>query len=132
MDAFNISSIAQLQNDLVRQPALSAAQLPPPPPELVRQFEALMARTPPPQVDSIADSPLTHAAVASVEGHLQHHAAAVDRVMAMNSGDMSLAEMQTLQAQSTLELGLISMNQAAYMQVLGSTKSTVSALMKNQ
>ena len=132
MDAFNISSIAQLQNDLIRPPELNAAQLPPPDPQLVSQFEALMAKAPPPKVDSISDAPFTLSAVASVEGHLQRHAAAVDRVMAFGNGDMSLAELQTLQAQTTLELGLISMNQAAYMQVLGSTKSTVSALMKNQ
>lgn len=131
MDPISIASTPALQHEQLRS-AEPAATLPPAPPELVRQFEALMAHGPVQEIGSVADSPLLKSAVARVDAHLQHHAEVIDRVMATRTGDMSLAETQAVAAQNMVQLGMLSMNQAAYFEVLGSTKSTVSALMKNQ
>ena len=132
MDPISVTSATSLQQDLLRQAEHAPPPPPAPAPELVSRFESLMARSPVTGVDSISDMPGVQSAVGKVESHLQHHSEAVDRVMALSSSEMSLAELQTKTTQATMELGLLSMNQAAYMQVLGSTKSTVSALMKNQ
>jgi type III secretion system HrpB2-like protein len=132
MDPLTIASVAPSHQDLLRRPEHVTTHLPPPSQELVSRFEALMSRAPAPGVDSIGETPAVNSAVARAESHLQHHAEAVERVMLLTRSDASVAEMQAVQAQATMELGLLSMNQAAYMQVLGSTKSTVSALMKNQ
>ena len=132
MDPISVSSVTSLQYDMLRQAERASPPLPPPAPELVSRFEALMSRAPTPGVESISETPAMQSAVAGVEGHLQHHAAAVDRVMSLSDSNMSFADFQARQTQATMELGLLSMQQAAYMQVMGSTKSTVSALMKNQ
>jgi hypothetical protein len=137
LDPINISHLAASQHDLLRpgdasatQPAAAA------PPELVGKFEALMAQSRQAEqgggMGSVAESPALRSAVAGANSHLQHHADAIDRVMGLNDGSMSFAELQAQQVQATVQMSLLSMNQAAYLQVLGSTKGTVSALMKNQ
>jgi hypothetical protein len=102
------------------------------PPELVGKFEALMSRVAGPDGVDAAGSTVPTAAVSHVENHLKHHAAVMERVLAVSQGDLSLADMQVFQAQAMVQMGLLSMTQAAYVQVLGSSKSSVSALMKNQ
>lgn len=113
--------------------ASTPASTPPvPPPELVGRFEALMARTAEPSAGDPGVTAIPAKTVAAVETHLQHHADAIERVVAMDSSGMSLAELQVAQMQSMVQMGLMSMTQAAYVQILGSSKSAVSALMKNQ
>ena len=132
MDPISVSSATALHYDMLRQAEHMAPPLPPAAPDVVSRFEALMARAPEPGIDSISNTSAMQSAVAGVEGHLKHHADAVERVMSLTDSNMSAAEMQARQTQATMELGLLSMQHAAYMEVMGSTKSTVSALMKNQ
>jgi hypothetical protein len=132
MDPISLSAAAALQQDLLRHHGQPATALPAPAPELVQRFEALMARVPAAEHGSISESPAVRAAVGGAEAHLAHHAELIDRSNAMGNGGMSLAELQAIQVQMTVQVGLMSMNQAACMQALGSTKSTVSALLKNQ
>jgi hypothetical protein len=102
------------------------------PPELVSKFEALMAGAGAPG-GANPDTPLiSKAAVVQVESHLQQHAAAIAHIAELKPGEVNLAEMQVLQMQMSVQLGMMSLTQAAYFQVLGSAKSSVSALMKNQ
>jgi hypothetical protein len=132
MDPISVSTASAMHQDLLRQaeqpltPAVAA------PPELVGKFEALMAHKPDEVGGSVSETPAVKSAVAGVQAHLQHHAEAMDRMMAVDASKMSFAEMQAAQTQGMVQMGLLSMNQAAYLQVMGSTKSTVSALMKNQ
>lgn len=102
------------------------------PPELVSKFQALMGRAPAADSGSASAAVVPAAAVAKVDDHIRHHAEIIDRVASVKSGEMSLADLQVMQMQSTVQLGMMSMTQAAYFQVLGSSKSSVSALMKNQ
>ena len=103
------------------------------PPELVDKFQNLMSRLNSTQAPSHSNAPAMPAAVVNkVEAHIQHYTEAIKRVAAVQSGSMSLADLQVMQMQSTVEMGMLSMSQAAYFQVLGSAKSSVSALMKNQ
>jgi type III secretion system HrpB2-like protein len=116
------------------------AAAPSAPPELVSKFQALMGRVPGAEAadasantNANANARLVPAeAVAKVDDHIRHHAEIIDRVASVKSGEMSLADLQVMQMQSTVQLGMMSMTQAAYFQVLGSSKSSVSALMKNQ
>lgn len=102
------------------------------PPELVSKFQALMGRVPAAEAGDASATTVPAAAVAKVDDHIRHHAEIIDRVASVKSGEMSLADLQVMQMQSTVQLGMMSMTQAAYFQVLGSSKSSVSALMKNQ
>lgn len=102
------------------------------PPELVSKFQALMSRTPAGEGSDASAALVPASAVAKVDDHIRHHAEIIDRVASVKSGEMSLADLQVMQMQSTVQLGMMSMTQAAYFQVLGSSKSSVSALMKNQ
>jgi predicted sugar kinase len=132
MDPISVSTASAMHQDLLRQ---AEQPLTPPvvaPPELVSKFQALMAHTPNEAGGSVSEMPAVKSVVAGVEAHLQHHAETIDRVMSLDAGNLSYAEMEAAQTKGMVELGLLSMNQAAYMQVMGSTKSTVSALMKNQ
>jgi hypothetical protein len=132
MDPISLSSAAALQQDLLRHHGQPANTLPAAAPDLVQRFENLMARLPAAEHGSISESRAVQAAVSGAEAHIEHHALLIDRANAMGSGEMSLAELQAVQVQMTVEVGLMAMNQAACMQALGSTKSTVSALLKNQ
>lgn len=105
---------------------------PTPPPELVGRFEALMARAPAPAGADAGGSVIPQGAINAVDAHLKHHVEIIDRVAKVSTGEVSLADLQVIQMQSTVQLGMMAMTQAAYMQVLGSSKSSVSALMKNQ
>ena len=103
------------------------------PPELVDKFQNLMSRLQSTQAASESTGPVVpHSAVSKVEAHIQHHVEAINRVAAIQSGDMSVADLQVMQMQTAVQMGMLSMSQAAYFQVLGSAKSSVSALMKNQ
>ena len=134
MDATSIATAVRPPADAA--PSLNApyANPTPPvaPPELVGKFQALMDRVPAPGSADAGPSVVPNSAIAQVDDHLKHHAEVIERVAAVSAGDMSVAELQVMQMQSSMQLGMMSMTQAAYFQVLGSSKSSVSALMKNQ
>jgi hypothetical protein len=103
------------------------------PPALVEKFQGMMSRLQSAQGSTESNTPaVPQAAVAKVDSHLQHYTDAINRVMSVKSGEMSLADMHLMQMQTAVQMGMLSMNQAACLQVLGSAKGSISALMKNQ
>lgn len=129
MDPISISSTSALNHNFMNPPQ---ATLPAAPPELVSKFDALMHRTNEPSIGSISESPALKAAVAGVDAHLAHYSHVAENVMKPFDEQMSLAEIQTQQAQNMVQMGLLSMNQTAMLEVVSSAKGSVSSLMKNQ
>ncbi len=106
------------------------------PPELVNRFEQMMQQTPAPavgaSVNGVSNSPLVTALIDRVEQHVSGHAQVIERAAAIDPSSMSAAEIDKIQIETVVQMGLLSMNQSAFFEVLGSTKSAVSSLMKNQ
>jgi hypothetical protein len=102
------------------------------PPELVSKFEALMARAGAADAATKEPSELSGSVVSKVEQQLALHSQALDNVLAVADGNMSLVEIQALQARSIVQAGVMSMTHGAYVQVLSAGKGSISSLMKNQ
>lgn len=98
---------------------------------LAEKFRELMRAEPEPS-GQIAGSEQAQNAVHHVEQHIDAHLNVIDRVASIDASTMSMPEFQAFQMQSMVQLGMLSMNQAAYFQVMGTAKSSVSQLLKNQ
>ncbi len=132
----SVPGIDALPADIAPQIEKTATPPLPPPAELVGRFEQMMQQTPTSAADSsassVSNSPVAAALVHRLEQHLDGHAQAMERVASMDPSSMSSAEIDKIQVESMVQMGLLSMNQMAVFEVLGSTKSAVSSLMKNQ
>lgn len=103
---------------------------------LTSRFEQMMQQTPTSPgmsggVDAIA-SPLVTSLINRVEQHISGHAQVIERAESIDPSSISAAELDTIQIKTVVQMGVLSMNQSAFFEVLGSTKSAVSSLMKNQ
>jgi hypothetical protein len=105
-------------------------------PELVSRFEQMMQQTPSSadsaSVSGVSNSPLVTALIDRVEQHVSGHVQMIERAASIDPSSMSAAEIDKIQIETVVQMGLLSMNQSAFFEVLGSTKSAVSSLMKNQ
>jgi hypothetical protein len=105
-------------------------------PELVSRFEQMMQQTPSSadsaSVNGVNNSPLVTALIERVEQHLNGHVQAIERATSIDPSSISAAELDKIQIETVVQMGVLSMNQSAFFEVLGSTKSAVSSLMKNQ
>jgi hypothetical protein len=105
-------------------------------PELVSRFEQMMQQTPTSadsaSANGVSNSPLVTALIDRVEQHVNGHVQMIERAASIDPSNMSAAEIDKIQIETVVQMGLLSMNQSAFFEVLGSTKSAVSSLMKNQ
>jgi hypothetical protein len=105
-------------------------------PELVNRFEQMMQQTPistdGASANGVGNSPLVTALIDRVELHMNGHAQVIERAASIDPSNMSAAEIDKIQIETVVQMGLLSMNQSAFFEILGSTKSAVSSLMKNQ
>jgi hypothetical protein len=124
-----------LQSMLTPSSSLMANQIEAPA-ELVSRFEQMMQQTPSSAngaaVNGVSNSPLVKALIDRVELHISGHAQVVERAASIDPSALSMAEIDKIQIETVVQMGLLSMNQSAFFEVLGSTKSAVSSLMKNQ
>lgn len=125
--------------DLLQSMSTGASQTITPvsaPAELVGRFEKMMQQTPPSSetasVSGANNSPLASALINRVEQHVSGHVQALERAASIDPESMSNAEIDKISIQTVVQMGVLSMNQTAFFEVLGSTKSAVSSLMKNQ
>jgi hypothetical protein len=133
MDAFSVADALQMTSMQGSSMAASPIKAPA---ELVSRFEQMMQQTPAPadgiSINGVSTSPLAAALINRVEQHISGHVQVIERAASIDPASMSAAEIDKINIETVVQMGLLSMNQSAFLEVLGSTKSAVSSLMKNQ
>ena len=131
MEAISAVSLSSLHQQM---PAGPSPAMQPPPQQLVDRFEHLMQASDvnTPHASYRAESSVPTSLVSKVQHHLDAHMQVMDNMMSIDPNTMSAPEVQQKQMEFMTQMSMLSMNQHGYTEILSSTKSAVSTLMKNQ